>query len=176
LCRTVWISFPKYNSKELSFPHLPFQQRELTNSIRKLEEELLEIKGLLEEKREQLKKSKEQEKALEEEIEALRQEAKRKEKMVRDRERIWDDQTVHAGWGRRGVGGKRVPASQPGSSEFSRGSREGEQSGEEAGALWSHRAEKGRGEKGFRINLSGGMGWASLFNGGAGEGTFEKAG
>ncbi|XP_021026350.1 polyamine-modulated factor 1-binding protein 1 isoform X2 [Mus caroli] len=60
------------------------KQRELTNSIRKLEEELLEIKGLLEEKREQLKKSKEQEKALEEEIEALRQEAKRKEKMAKE--------------------------------------------------------------------------------------------
>ncbi|XP_052022656.1 polyamine-modulated factor 1-binding protein 1 [Apodemus sylvaticus] len=60
------------------------KQRELTNSIRKLEEELAEIKGLLEEKREQLRKSKEQEKALEGEIEALRQEAKKKEKMAKE--------------------------------------------------------------------------------------------
>ncbi|XP_034378486.1 polyamine-modulated factor 1-binding protein 1 isoform X2 [Arvicanthis niloticus] len=60
------------------------KQRELTNSIRKLEEELQEIKGLLEEKREQLRKSKEQEKILEGEIEALRNEAKRKEKMAKE--------------------------------------------------------------------------------------------
>lgn len=64
----------------------PPQQRELTNTKTKLEEELQEIKGLLEEKREHLKRSKEQEKVLEGEIEALRQEAKKKEKMVRG----WD--------------------------------------------------------------------------------------
>lgn len=51
----------------------------------------------MEEKREQLRKSKDQEKALEAEIEALREEAKKKEKMVRDRERTWEDQTVDAG-------------------------------------------------------------------------------
>ncbi|XP_021076240.1 polyamine-modulated factor 1-binding protein 1 isoform X1 [Mus pahari] len=68
------------------------KQRELTNSIRKLEEELQEIKGLLEEKREQLKKSKEQEKALEGEIEALRQEAKRKEKMAKEHMRKLEEE------------------------------------------------------------------------------------
>ncbi|XP_031197231.1 polyamine-modulated factor 1-binding protein 1 isoform X2 [Mastomys coucha] len=60
------------------------KQRDLTNSIRKLEEELQEVKGLLEEKREQLKKSKEQEKALEGEIEALRQDEKTKDKMAKE--------------------------------------------------------------------------------------------
>ncbi|MEJ1276068.1 polyamine modulated factor 1 binding protein 1 [Cricetulus griseus] len=58
------------------------QQRELTNTKNKLEEEFQEIKGMLLEKREQLKKSKEQERALEAEIEALRHEAKKKEKMI----------------------------------------------------------------------------------------------
>ncbi|XP_055477295.1 polyamine-modulated factor 1-binding protein 1 [Psammomys obesus] len=50
----------------------------------KLEEELLEVKILLEEKREQLKKSKDQEKLLEAEIEALQQEAKKREKTAKE--------------------------------------------------------------------------------------------
>nr|XP_021513520.1 polyamine-modulated factor 1-binding protein 1 [Meriones unguiculatus] len=60
------------------------KQRELTNARSKLEEELLEVKILLEEKREQLKKSKEQEKLLEAEIEALQQEAKKREKTAKE--------------------------------------------------------------------------------------------
>lgn len=80
---------------------LPPQQRELTNTKNKLEEELQEIKGLLEEKREQLKRSKEQEKTLEGEIEALRQEAKKKEKMVRG----WDLESSGCGSGAEKVKG-----------------------------------------------------------------------
>ncbi|XP_008770690.3 polyamine-modulated factor 1-binding protein 1 isoform X8 [Rattus norvegicus] len=68
------------------------KQRELTNSLSKLQDELAETKRLLEEKREQLRKSKDQEKALEEEIEALRQESKKKEKMAKEQLRKLEEE------------------------------------------------------------------------------------
>ncbi|KAM5297432.1 polyamine-modulated factor 1-binding protein 1 [Glossophaga mutica] len=60
------------------------QHRELASTKSTLEEELKEVKTLLEEKREQLKKSKQQEKLMEIEIESLQQEERKKEKTSRE--------------------------------------------------------------------------------------------
>ncbi|XP_053410152.1 polyamine-modulated factor 1-binding protein 1 [Nycticebus coucang] len=68
------------------------QHQEQTSLKNKLEDELQEVKLLLEEKREHWKKSKEQEKLLEQELEAVHQEAKKKEKLSKENTRKLEEE------------------------------------------------------------------------------------
>ncbi|XP_006860384.1 PREDICTED: polyamine-modulated factor 1-binding protein 1 [Chrysochloris asiatica] len=71
------------NNLEL-MKQIQHQNKEHASSKDNLEDELQEVKRLLEEKRLQLKKSKEQEKILEQEIESLREDERRKDKMSKE--------------------------------------------------------------------------------------------
>ncbi|XP_063103669.1 polyamine-modulated factor 1-binding protein 1 isoform X2 [Cavia porcellus] len=84
LQRTLAEEEAKINEMQDQIRQLQHQNRDLLSAKSKLEDELQEIKKLVEEKKGQLKKSKEQEKMREEELEAARQEAKKKDKMHKE--------------------------------------------------------------------------------------------
>ncbi|XP_058135758.1 polyamine-modulated factor 1-binding protein 1 isoform X2 [Dasypus novemcinctus] len=68
------------------------QNKDQASAKCNLEDELQDVRRLLEEKREQLKNSKEQEKLREKELEALQQEERRKEKMARENVRKLEEE------------------------------------------------------------------------------------
>ncbi|XP_004842981.1 polyamine-modulated factor 1-binding protein 1 isoform X2 [Heterocephalus glaber] len=92
LQKTVAEDEVKINELQDQARHFQHQHKDLLSAKSKLEDDIQEVRKLLEEKKEQLKKSKEQEKLLEEELEVVRQEEKKKDKMLKEKLRKLEEE------------------------------------------------------------------------------------